>query len=170
MFRIISYLFLLSIVLSCNSSNDSSYDAYVPKVPSYDNSALWYTGNNNDSIDVFYITPTCIFDWKEESSGKTLHHYDVYGGVMKENFDYSLQLAREIFVCLVLIISEGSHSIRKLQLPMLKSLGDTSSNDGLKKKFSLSLRSSSVSPKMPPSGKNDHTPRCPPTPAYSHIM
>ena len=94
--HIISLILLTLFVVSCdNSTSESSY--FIPKAPLYDDKSLWYTDDNGDSIDVFYITPTCIFDWKEESSAKPCHHYDVYGGVMKENFDYSLQLANDIF-------------------------------------------------------------------------
>lgn len=97
MSRIISYILLCVLVISCNSSSDSTQSYLIPKEPNYNDSTLWFSNVKGDSIDVFYITPTCIFDWKDKKTDRTFHHYDVYGEVMKENFDYSLNLANDIF-------------------------------------------------------------------------
>lgn len=87
---------LLCFTVSC-SNNEHSYTQNIPEEPDYGDSTMWYSKYRGDSIDVFYVTPTCIFDWQDENTGITYHHYDVHGGVMEENFEYSLNLAEDIF-------------------------------------------------------------------------
>lgn len=98
MIRLTIYIIVLSLTVSC-SNNGKSAESYIPEAPDYSDARLWYTDDAAEStdVDIFYVTPTCIFDWKNEESGQISHHYDLYQEVMKENFDYSLGLAQDIF-------------------------------------------------------------------------
>lgn len=72
-------------------------DEYIPGVPDYADSGLWYVDAGGEEADVFYVTPTCVYDWVEETTGLPCHHYDANAGVMRRKFDYSLALANDIF-------------------------------------------------------------------------
>ena len=96
MIRILTYLLVAFVMSGCSHSTHTGTD-FIPKAPDYQDSVLWYTQEKGEEVDVFYVTPTCIFDWVEEESGLPCHFYDVYGEKMKGNFDYSLKLADEIF-------------------------------------------------------------------------
>lgn len=91
MLRVISYLLLLTVACSCDSNS------YIPEAPKYEDSNLWFISDKDSNVDVFYVLPTCIFDWENKETRQICHHYDVYKEVMKENFNYSLDLANKIF-------------------------------------------------------------------------
>ncbi|MFI3296914.1 MAG: DUF3089 domain-containing protein [bacterium] len=62
----------------------------------YSQSELWYTAENGENVDVFYILPTCIWDWTD-STGEINHYADVYDSEQREAMKYSFDLANEIF-------------------------------------------------------------------------
>ena len=95
--RFIFLCLLIILGLSCADSHHDSTRNFIPKQPDYADTTLWYVERLEAGTDVFYITPTCIFDWKDSATALPCYHYDVYGEVMKENFNYSLQLAQDIF-------------------------------------------------------------------------
>ncbi len=91
--RVLLFCLLLLPSWSCGSGMKS----YVPEPPDYDDASSWYVSLvENRKAAVFYVTPTCVFDWKRPD-GQLCHHYDVRGEVQKKNFDWSLSLADEIF-------------------------------------------------------------------------
>ena len=95
--RLLSLFMLTVLLVACHSHSKENQETYIPEAPNYQDSTLWYSHDKGEEVDVFYITPTCIFDWTDKDSGLLSHYYDVNGEVMKENFDYSLNLADEIF-------------------------------------------------------------------------
>lgn len=97
MLRLLYLSMVFFCLLSCGNKQKKTAEAYIPKAPNYTQQDAWYSQDKGRTVDVFYILPTCIFDWEPKESGKMCHHYDVYQQVMKQNFDYSLQLANDIF-------------------------------------------------------------------------
>ena len=93
---------LTLLVLLLSGCSHHSTEAWLPQAPDYNDARLWYTDildtlATEHHPDVFYVLPTCIYDWETDSTAQPCHHYDVYGEKMKKNFDWSLQLADEIF-------------------------------------------------------------------------
>ncbi len=71
----------------------------MPKAPDYTTSECWYTnikGEDLEIVDVFYVLPTCVFDWAD-SDGVTYHYADVYNSEQREAQLYSYELAEDIF-------------------------------------------------------------------------
>ena len=95
--QIYPLLLLLLFCVGCDHNDAARENTYLPAAPDYNDSALWYAHDNGKDVDVFYLLPTCIFDWTTTTTQQPCHHYDPQIGVMKENFDYSLQLAADIF-------------------------------------------------------------------------
>ncbi len=92
-------LYLLALLaVACGKSVDSGSEP-MPKAPDYSASECWYTnvvGEPLEAVDVFYILPTCVFDWAD-SDGVTYHYADVYSGEQRAAQLYSYELAEEIF-------------------------------------------------------------------------
>lgn len=68
----------------------------------YAQKQYWYTNNEllseavKHKADVFYIAPTCIWDW-QDSCGKTMHHADRLKTEHRAALKPSLELAEKIF-------------------------------------------------------------------------
>ncbi len=89
-------LFLLAV--ACGKSVDNGSEP-MPEPPDYTTSECWYTnvvGESLEAVDVFYILPTCVFDWVD-SDGETCHYGDVYSDEQRAAQLYSYELAEEIF-------------------------------------------------------------------------
>lgn len=67
-------LFAIIITAGCNTADNH---LQMPAAPDYGNPKMWYTSQENQDADVFYILPTCVWDWTD-SSGRTCHYADVY--------------------------------------------------------------------------------------------
>lgn len=71
----------------------------MPKAPDYSSSVAWYSNidkSSTEGVDVFYILPTCVFDWSD-SMGTTYHYADIYNEEHRAAQLYSYELAEEIF-------------------------------------------------------------------------
>ncbi len=89
-------LFLLAV--ACGKSVDSGSEA-MPAAPDYATSECWYTnvsGAASQAVDLFYILPTCVFDWTD-GDGVTYRYGDVYNDEQRAAQLYSYELAEEIF-------------------------------------------------------------------------
>lgn len=86
------------------SGNASGDGLLITGAPDYSRTDMWYTcGTGTEgtvgqdrSADVFYITPTCIWDWKD-SSGRTYHFMDVESPEQRAAVDGSNYLAFKMF-------------------------------------------------------------------------
>ncbi|MFR9542165.1 MAG: DUF3089 domain-containing protein [Rikenellaceae bacterium] len=95
--KITLYLLALLAVACCKSVDNGSEP--MPKAPDYTSSECWYTNVVSEpleALDVFYILPTCVFDWTD-SNGVTYHYADVYNDDGRAAQLYSYELAEEIF-------------------------------------------------------------------------
>ncbi len=92
-------LYLLALLaVACGKSVDCGSEP-MPQAPDYATSECWQTnvvGEPLESVDVFYILPTCVFDWTD-SDGVTCHYADVYNDDQRAAQLYSYELAEEIF-------------------------------------------------------------------------
>ena len=71
----------------------------MPVKPDYSTTTAWYTntmGNLTKEVDVFYILPTCVFNWKD-SKGVTYQYGDIYNKEQRAAQLYSYELAEDIF-------------------------------------------------------------------------
>ncbi|MFR9594265.1 MAG: DUF3089 domain-containing protein, partial [Rikenellaceae bacterium] len=89
-------LYLLALLaVACGKSVESGSEP-MPKAPDYSSSECWYSSVSGEALDVFYILPTCVFDWVG-SDGVTYHYADVYNDEQRAAQLYSYELAEEIF-------------------------------------------------------------------------
>lgn len=64
----------------------------------YANTACWYEGNTltcDKETDIFYIAPTCIWDYTD-SNGVCHHHMNIYDNEQRARVDSSIELARRV--------------------------------------------------------------------------
>lgn len=98
--KVIAYLFI-GLCLSCTTTTtdrNNSPAGSLP-VPDYAQPEMWYRSPEslaNKAVDVFYITPTCIWDW-EDQSGQTMHYMDVTNTAQRARVDQSNALAYALF-------------------------------------------------------------------------
>lgn len=83
--------FLFSLVLlgtACQTADENSPAPKLPEEPDYAETSMWYraSGTGEQDIDVFYITPTCIWDWQDER-GVTYHYMDVRDSAQRAAVD-----------------------------------------------------------------------------------
>ncbi len=86
------------LLLACNKSTDDDL-ILMPQAPNYESSYTWYTNVDQTpthDFDVFYILPTCVFDWSD-SCCITYHNADVYNTDHRDAQLSSFELAGEIF-------------------------------------------------------------------------
>ncbi|MFI3294677.1 MAG: DUF3089 domain-containing protein [Rikenellaceae bacterium] len=85
-------LWVLAFVFGCSrsSGDDLGLD--------YSSGDLWYDlpSSIDYDVDVFYVLPTCIWDWTD-SSGAVCHYADVYDASQREAMAGSYELAQTIF-------------------------------------------------------------------------
>ena len=59
------------LLLSCKTEDAGGY--VLPEAPDYGSAEAWYTElEDGRGVDVFYVAPTCIWDWVNED-GETVH-------------------------------------------------------------------------------------------------
>lgn len=71
----------------------------LPAAPDYADPAAWYRVESPvaaERADVFYILPTCVWDWQDEA-GQTCHYADPYDPQQREAMRPSYELAASIF-------------------------------------------------------------------------
>lgn len=81
----------------CEEEKGEGY--VMPEEPEYAEGEAWYVERNGGEgarADVFYVAPTCVWDWVNEA-GETVHFEDVYNEEQREALRPSLELAADIF-------------------------------------------------------------------------
>ncbi|MDR0970165.1 MAG: DUF3089 domain-containing protein [Lentimicrobiaceae bacterium] len=72
---------------------------FIPEKPDYSDEKVWFDPaewTNDKTYDVFYIVPTCVWDWKDEK-GTTSHHMDAYNTQQQQAVNASIALGKAIF-------------------------------------------------------------------------
>lgn len=91
------YIFLLIVfsIISCSGEGANNSDS---SALDYSNEQLWFelSSDVDKSVDVFYILPTCIWDWEDEE-GNISHYADPFNESQREAMQGSYELARDIF-------------------------------------------------------------------------
>ncbi len=98
---------VLSAALAVSSCRNHSggTDTFIPAPPDWSDAAAWYistpsgenTGNTaSPAADIFYILPTCIWDWTA-ADGQTCRYSDYTRTDHIEAFLPSVELAEDIF-------------------------------------------------------------------------
>ena len=90
-------LFCLSVFfcLTGCSKPDTHYN--LTAKPDYSHSTMWFDAPNDAlaEADIFYIAPTCIWDWRD-ADGKIYHHMDVGNPEQRSQVDGSIRLAHAL--------------------------------------------------------------------------
>ena len=88
-----------SLTVSSCRGNSGGTDTFIPAVPDWSDAAAWYisqpSGDNAPAADIFYILPTCIWDWTA-ADGQTCRYSD-YTRTDHIAFLPSVELAEDIF-------------------------------------------------------------------------
>ncbi len=98
---------VLSAALAVSSCRNHSggTDSFIPAPPDWSDAAAWYistpsgenTGNTaSPAADIFYILPTCVWDWTTED-GQSCRYSDYTRTDHIEAFLPSVELAEDIF-------------------------------------------------------------------------
>ena len=70
----------LFLAAACNGNTDKGHIGFIPAEPDYGKDSSWFTaaayGVAEAAADVFYIAPTCIWDW-QDSNGELCHFMDI---------------------------------------------------------------------------------------------
>ena len=89
-----------SLTVSSCRGNSGGTDTFIPAVPDWSDAAAWYisqpSGDNAPAADIFYILPTCIWDWTA-ADGQTCRYSDYTRTDHIEAFLPSVELAEDIF-------------------------------------------------------------------------
>lgn len=93
--RLIIYSFFTATILCCNYANGYDHD----NNSLYSQKEYWFNNNKDiDStlVDIFYILPTCIWDWTDEN-GEIQHYAQVTNPKHRAACKPSFELADQIF-------------------------------------------------------------------------
>lgn len=95
--RLAVCLSALFVVAGC-SSESSTKEYNLTAEPDYSRGNMWFDAPVDSTVqaDVFYIAPTCIWDW-EGQDGKTYHHMNVDDAKQRDRVDGSMRLAYGLF-------------------------------------------------------------------------
>lgn len=88
-------IFCVILLQSCDTQS-TSYPTDT-KID-YADTDCWYNGNNlthDKATDIFYIVPTCIWDYTD-SNGVLHHHMDIFDKEQRALVDPSIELARRV--------------------------------------------------------------------------
>ncbi len=88
------WILLVLVFTACHTSEIP--ECVMPDTPDYTKEQMWYVSDKDAEADVFYILPTCVWDW-QDTSGNIIHYADVYNPEHIEALLPSNQLAAEIF-------------------------------------------------------------------------
>lgn len=94
--RLYSILIITVVSLGCSQKNTIESCDYITLDYSSDN--LWFelSTDTNKEVDIFYILPTCIWDWTNDQ-GEICHYADIDNSEQREAMQGSYELARDIF-------------------------------------------------------------------------
>ena len=90
---------VLSAALTVSScrTNSGGTDTFIPEVPDWSDAAAWHiSAPEVPAADIFYILPTCVWDWTTED-GLTCRYSDYTRTDHIEAFRPSVELAEDIF-------------------------------------------------------------------------
>ncbi len=89
--------FVLSLILLGGCQSNGEGDASLSELD-YSNGELWFatSGEQLYETDVFYILPTCIWDWSDEN-GVVQNYADPFNEEQREAMRPSYELAEDIF-------------------------------------------------------------------------
>ena len=90
---------VLSAALTVSScrTNSGGTDTFIPEVPDWSDAAAWYISVPEvPAADIFYILPTCVWDWTAEN-GQSCRYSDYTRTDHIEAFRPSVGLAEDIF-------------------------------------------------------------------------
>ena len=92
-------LLLLVFVPSACSSSEGGNEYSAPAAPDYSDKSMWYEGGRDSAdcaVDVFYIAPTCVWDWTD-GSGTAYHYMNVEDSAQRAAVASSDLLACRLF-------------------------------------------------------------------------
>lgn len=90
---------VLSAALTVSScrTNSGGTDTFIPEVPDWSDAAAWHiSAPEVPAADIFYILPTCVWDWTAED-GQSCRYSDYTRTDHIEAFRPSVGLAEDIF-------------------------------------------------------------------------
>lgn len=90
--RILYFLVAFPVAVCCGRTAGLP----MPDAPDYSDPDMWYISDAGAGTDVFYILPTCVWDWSD-STGTGYHFADVYNTRHIAALLPSNELADEIF-------------------------------------------------------------------------
>ena len=84
-------LFCLSVFFCLTGCSKSDTHYNLTAKPDYSHSTMWFDAPNDAlaEADIFYIVPTCIWDWRD-ADGKIYHHMDVDNPEQRSQVDGSV--------------------------------------------------------------------------------
>lgn len=87
---------LLCCLWACSTGANDGY--ILPEEPDYSEDVAWYKelSEANAVADIFYIAPTCIWNWNDEE-GRIVYFEDIYNESQRQALLPSLKLAQNIF-------------------------------------------------------------------------
>lgn len=87
------FLSILLLLIGCDNNKGSESSEL-----NYSSTDLWYElpSVNEYDVDVFYILPTCVWDWSD-TDGVVYHYADIYNDEQRAAMMPSYELARDIF-------------------------------------------------------------------------
>ncbi|MEG2556690.1 MAG: DUF3089 domain-containing protein, partial [Odoribacter sp.] len=93
-----SHIHILLLVILLTGCSEQSKKTSSTSDLDYSSAAMWYahTENTRAEVDVFYVTPTCIWDWTD-STGTVHHQMDVANRMQRAAVDGSNALANALF-------------------------------------------------------------------------
>lgn len=80
----------MALILLCMAGCSSRGAIQLDGKPDYSLSTMWFDTPNDTLMeaDIFYIAPTCIWDW-EDAEGKIYHHMNVDNREQRSRVDGS---------------------------------------------------------------------------------
>ena len=91
-------LFCLSVFFCLTGCSKSDTHYNLTAKTDYSHSTMWFDAPNDAlaEADIFYIAPTCIWDWRD-ADGKIYHHMDIDNPEQRSQVDGSIRLAHALF-------------------------------------------------------------------------
>ena len=85
--------------IACHNTEDTATD-FIPAPPDYTRTTAWFstdtTGTTAHYADVFYIAPTCIWDWTAPT-GAVCHYMNIDDSAQRTAVDNALRLGLALF-------------------------------------------------------------------------
>ncbi|MEG1622522.1 MAG: DUF3089 domain-containing protein [Alistipes sp.] len=87
-----------ALLILCMGATPQRTTYHLTAAPDYTEEQMWFVqvADTLKSVDVFYIAPTCIWDWKD-ATGNIYHHMDTQNPKQRAAVDGSNRLAAALF-------------------------------------------------------------------------